>query len=101
MYILQLVRYNVCILEGLLLVICFCEGTNVNLSMELLCRKKSVEGRDLDVNFIKLLHPTFLENQGSLPLIPSYCLIFAYASPLLNFQGLIKVAALPLNFTEI
>lgn len=53
------------------------------------------------VNFIKLLHPTFLENQGSLPLTPSYCLIFTYASPSLNFQGLIKVAALPLNFTEI
>ena len=68
--------------------------------MELLCRK-SVEVRDLDVNFIKLLHLTFLENQGSLPLRPSYFLIFAYASPSLNFQGLIKVAALPLNFTEI
>lgn len=55
----------------------------------------------MDVNFIKLLHLTFLENQGSLPLRPSYFLIFAYASPSLNFQGLIKVAALPLNFTEI
>lgn len=63
--------------------------------------EKNMDVRALNGNFIKLLHPTFLEDQGSLLLTPSCCLIFTYASPSLNFQGLIKVITLSLSFTEI
>lgn len=62
--------------------------------------KKNTEVTVTNGSFVKLLHPG-TRGPWYLPLLPFCCRIFAYARLLLNFQGLIKVLSLPLNFTAI